>query len=112
MRGRVRDMIRFIGSCIQTRNGVIATLALFDKPDVAWQEEAIDVLFNRLREVLEMDDRFRSLEYKLRMIQDNLVVLVDLSRQRHSIFLETVVLLLILLEVMVMVWQVMQGHSP
>jgi uncharacterized Rmd1/YagE family protein len=111
MRGRVTDLIKFIGSCIQTKNGVIETLALFDKPDATWEQELIDRLYVRLREVLEIEDRFRTLEYKLRMIQENLVLLVDLSRQRHTIFLETVVLLLILFEVIVMVWQVVQGRT-
>lgn len=111
LRGRVVHLVRFIGTCIHTRNGVIETLALFDKPDVTWEEEAIDKLFIRLREVLEIDDRFRAFEYKLRMIQDNLVLLVDLSRQRHTFWLETTVLLLILLEVIVMVWQVVRGRG-
>jgi uncharacterized Rmd1/YagE family protein len=109
--GPVRDLLQFIGSCIQTKNGIIETLALFDKPDVTWEVEVIDRLYVRLRETLEIEDRFRALEYKLRMIQENLVLLVDLSRQRHTIWLETAVLALILLELIVMVVQLMQGHG-
>lgn len=111
LRGRVRELIRFIGSCIQTKNGVIETLALFDKPDVTWEVEVIDKLWVGLRQVLEMDDRFRALEYKLRMIQDNLVLLVDLSRQRHTFWLEFAVMALILFEVLVMVAQMLQRHG-
>ncbi len=111
MRGRVRELIRFIGSCIQTKNGVIETLALFDKPDVTWEVEVIDKLYVRLRETLELDDRFRALEYKLRMIQENLVLLVDLSRQRHTFWLEFAVLALILFEVIVMVVQLVAGRG-
>lgn len=111
MRGRVRELIRFIGSCIQTKNGVIETLALFDKPDVTWEVETIDKLYVRLRETLELEDRFRALEYKLRMIQENLVLLVDLSRQRHTFWLEFGVLSLILFEVVVMVVQLLQGRG-
>ena len=66
----------------------------------------------RLREMLEIDDRFRALEYKLRMIQDNLVLLVDLSRQRHSFFLEMSVMILILIEVIVMLWQMFGSPHP
>jgi uncharacterized Rmd1/YagE family protein len=111
LRGRVTELIRFIGSCIQTKNGIIETLALFDKPDVTWEVEVIDKLYVSLRAILELDDRYRALEYKLRMIQENLVLLVDLSRQRHTLWLETAVLGLILLEVIVMVVQVIQGHA-
>ena len=38
--------------------------------------------------MLELDDRYRALDAKLRMFQDNLVLLVDLARSRSTLFLE------------------------
>ncbi len=112
IRGRLRQRIRFIGHCIETRNAVISTLALFDKPDATWENEQLDRLWTGLYRMLELDDRSRALEAKLRMFQDNLVVLVDLTRQRYTLTLEAIVAVLILLEVAIMVWQVMtaSGH--
>lgn len=111
--GRVRNLVQFIGLCIATRNDVISTLALFDKPDATWESEPLDRLWDGLYRMLELDDRYRAFEAKLRMFQDNLVVLVDLARQRSTLRLETVVVLLILFEVVVMVWQVLHatGHG-
>jgi uncharacterized Rmd1/YagE family protein len=108
--GKVGDLVKFIGSCIATKNGVIATLALFDKPDATWENRDLDRLYNALRLELEIDDRFRALEAKLRMIQESLVLLVDLSRHRSTWRLEVSVLLLILFEVVIMLWQVFSGH--
>jgi uncharacterized Rmd1/YagE family protein len=107
--GRVRDLVRFIGSCIATKNGVIATLSLFDKPDATWENPELDRLYNALRLMLEIDDRFRALEAKLRMIQENLVLLADLSQQRSTWRLELTVVLLILVEVVIMLWQMLKG---
>lgn len=111
--GRVRHLVQFIGLCISTRNDVISTLALFDKPDATWESEPLDRLWEGLYRMLELDDRYRTLEAKLRMFQDNLVVLVDLARQRSGLRLEVAVVLLILFEVVVMVWQVLHasGHG-
>lgn len=106
MRGRVRDTVRFIGHCIETKNEIVETLALFDKPDVTWESEQLDRLFVRLREMMEIDDRFRALEYRLRTIQDSLVLLVELSRGESTFRLELLVVLLIFLELAVMLWQV------
>jgi uncharacterized Rmd1/YagE family protein len=108
----VRELVQFIGLCIATRNDVISTLALFDKPDATWESEQLDRLWNGLHHMLELGDRYRALEAKLRMFQDNLVVLVDLARQRETIALETTVAFLILLEMLVMIWQVLSttGH--
>lgn len=110
--GRVRPTLQFIGLCIATRNDVISTLALFDKPDATWENEQLDRLWSGMRKMLEFDDRYRALDAKLRMFQDNLVLLVDLARQRHTLALELAVVLLILLEVAVMVWQMLTatGH--
>jgi required for meiotic nuclear division protein 1 len=107
--GRVQDLVKFIGSCIATKNGVISTLSLFDKPDAAWEDRELDRLYNALRLELEIDDRFRGLEAKLRMIQENLVLLVDLSQHRSSKRLEVTVVLLILFEVVIMLWQMWRG---
>jgi uncharacterized Rmd1/YagE family protein len=109
--GRVGDLVKFIGTCIATKNGVIATLALFDKPDAAWEVQTLDRLYNSLRLELELDDRFRALEAKLRMIQENLVLLVDLSQHRSTWRLEVTVVLLILFEVLLTLWQMFRGSA-
>ena len=103
--GRVNDLVRFIGSCIATKNDVIATMSLFDKPDSTWEDQQIDQLYNGLRQELEIDDRFRALEAKLRMIQENMELLVDLSNARSTWRLELTVVVLILFEVMLSLWQ-------
>ena len=74
---------------------------------------AADVLRGEeLYRMLELDDRYRSLEAKLRMFQDNLTVLVDLTRQRTTMTLEVIVAILILFEMLIMIWQLMTtaGH--
>lgn len=109
---RVQKTLQFIGLCIATRNDVISTLALFDKPDATWENEQLDRLWNGLRKMLEFDDRYRALDAKLRMFQDNLVLLVDLARQRQTFVLEFAVAVLIASEMAIMVWQILAttGH--
>jgi uncharacterized Rmd1/YagE family protein len=109
--GRVRSLVQFIGLCIATRNDVISTLALFDKPDATWENEELDRLWNNLYHMLELDDRYQALEAKLRMFQDNLLVLVDLTRQRANLFLEATIVILIVLEILITVWQLATGGA-
>lgn len=109
--GRVGDLVRFIGTCMETKNDIIATLALFDKPDATWEDAELDRLYNALRAELELDDRFRALESKLRMIQENLVLLVDLSQHRSTWRLEMTVVVLIMFEVLISLWQLANGRA-
>ena len=52
-------------------------------------------------ETTPFDDRYRALDVKLRMFQDNLVLLVDLARQRQTFVLEFAVAILIAMEMAV-----------
>ena len=94
---------------MRTKNDIVETLALFDKPEATWEDPDLDKLYMKLREELELDDRFRALEAKLRMIQETLVLLVDLSQYRATWRLEMTVVLLILFEVLLMLWQMFRG---
>lgn len=105
----IRGLTRFIGSCMATRNDILASLALFDKPDATWDDPVLDRVYIGLREELEIDDRFRVLESKLRSIQDNLVLFVEVSQSRSAWRLEFVVVVLILVEIGLTLWTLWRG---
>lgn len=97
--GTTRDLVRFVGSSIQTKNQIIAALAVLDKPAVTWEAEALDRLYHDLRAMLEIEERFRALEYKLRTVQETLELFLDLSQTRRALFLETAIVLLIVVDI-------------
>lgn len=96
--GSSRQLARFVGQTIATRNQIIAALAVLDKPAATWESEALDRLYRDLRTMLEIDERFRALEYKLHTIQDTLALFLELAQQRRSTFLELTVVVLIVVE--------------
>jgi len=96
--GKSRDLLALIGRGMTTRTQVVHTLSLLDSPAVAWDDEALDRLHRDLRLAFAIEDRYRSLDQKLRMIQDNLELLVDLAQHKRSFWLEGAVLALIALE--------------
>jgi len=97
--GSARELTKFIGETISTKNQIIAALAVLDKPAATWEAEVLDKLYNELRSMLEIDERFKALEYKMRTIQDTLELFLDLGNTRRSYVLEVIVVLLILIEV-------------
>jgi uncharacterized Rmd1/YagE family protein len=96
---RVTPMHRFIGEAISTRTEVLAVLHLLDKPDAAWEDPAMDRIYDELRGEFDLVDRYAALTSKLQSIQESLVLVLDVARDRRLILLEVVVVLLILLEV-------------
>lgn len=99
---RTRPLHRFIGAAIVTRTEVISVLHLLDKPDEAWEDPAMDRIYDDLRAEFDLSDRYTALESKLRSIQESLELLVDIARDRRLVLLEGTVVALILFELILM----------
>ena len=96
---RLKPLHRFIGEAISSRTEVLAVLHLLDKPDAAWEDPAMDLIYDDLRDEFDLVDRYAALTSKLQSIQDSLVLVLDVARDRRLVLLEVIVVLLILLEV-------------
>ena len=96
--GSTRELTRFIGSTLVARNQIEMTLSLLDAPSVTWEREVYDRLHRAMRGSFEIEDRHRTLQHKLGVVQDDLSIIVDLVQSRRSWVLEIVVVVLIAFE--------------
>ena len=103
---RPKELLKFIGSGMSVHNQVIYTLSLLDTPQLAWDDEALDRVYGGLRTQFEIADRFRALDLKLRMIQDNFELFVDLTQERRNYVLELTVAALVAVEVVLFVYEI------
>ena len=103
---KTRELLRFVGSGMSTHNQVVYTLSLLDTPQLAWEDETLDRLYLGLRQQYEIGDRFRALDLKLRMIQDNFDLFVDLTQERRNYRLELAVAFLVALETALFVYEI------
>ncbi len=94
-----RNLLKFIGRTINIKNSIIDNLYVFNSPDVVWEDEYLEKLDHGLRELFDINTRFRELDYELRIVQDNLRIFTDIMQNRESTRLEWIVILLILIEV-------------
>jgi uncharacterized Rmd1/YagE family protein len=90
---------RFIGAAIGTRNEVISVLHLLDKPDAAWDDPGAEKIYQALRAEFDMADRYTAMELKLRSVQEALELVTDVARDRRMVLLETLIVLLIVIEI-------------
>jgi uncharacterized Rmd1/YagE family protein len=97
---RTRQLHRFIGEAIISRNEVLSVLHLLDKPDATWEDPAMDRIYNDLRAEFDLTDRYAALESKLRRIQEALELVLDVARDRRLFLLEVAVVFLIFLEML------------
>ena len=56
---RTRPLHKFIGAAISTRNEVLTILHLLDKPDEAWDDPGMNLIYDELRAEFDLVDRTR-----------------------------------------------------
>ena len=101
-----RDLIKTIGTTNLILQQILARLALLDKPDIAWDAPELAVLFGHMRKLYELDDRFRSIEFKLSSIEDNSKGLLSILQTRRAERLEIIIIVLIVVEVFLFVYEI------
>lgn len=93
------DMLKFIGRALNTQTEIADNIYIFDAPESVWDDEFQDRLHKGLIKHFDLKVRFTEIEYKLRIISDNLNMFREISHQRESNRLEWIIIILILLEV-------------
>jgi uncharacterized Rmd1/YagE family protein len=94
-----KQLNSFVGNVLATRNQIAMTLSLLDAPDLTWEREDFDRLYRALRNAFEIEDRYRTIQHKIELIQENLAIVVDLAQHRRSRALEWIVITLIAFEI-------------
>jgi len=104
MRMSEREINKFIGFCMLAKQDLISSMYLLDKPDEAWNDEVLDNLYRDASEMFELKERYRTIDHKLKMMQENLGLIADLVQNRRAVLLELTIIVLILVEVVLFVY--------
>lgn len=94
-----RELKIFLGRALNLKGRIVENLYLFDTPSVAWKDEFLNQLDKDLTVELELHQRYRAIQDKLDIITENLGLFKDLLQHRHSSWLEWIIIILILIEV-------------
>lgn len=96
-----KDLIKFIGLCMDIKQEIISNLYIVDSPDETWESAEIDRMHQELKTMMEIDTRYRGLEYKIKIIQESVDVIVDLSKSKRETLLEIFIIVLITFEIII-----------
>ena len=71
----------------------------FDSPEETWEDENLNKLDIGLKKIFDLQSRFRTIQEGLGIVKDNLELFKDMLQYKNSVFLEWIVIILILVEV-------------
>ena len=95
-----KNLLKFIGKTLNTKNRIIDNLYIYDTPSVVWEDEYLGKVNDGLTKTFDISIRFKELEYMLKRVESNLSVFVELTNAKESKRLEWIVIILISVEIL------------
>ena len=100
-----RTMMKKVGFAMNMQHIIVAQMTLLDKPDITWEDPGLDRFYEELSEEYELEYRYTVLDEKLKLVMQSIEFLLNALETRRGLFLEWGILLLVLIEVLLFVYE-------
>ncbi|WP_372589546.1 RMD1 family protein [Fervidobacterium pennivorans subsp. shakshaketiis] len=101
-RGRMAKGRKALGlamKILKTRHEILSDVMILDKPDIAWENELYDQLYQKLARYYELSRRYKNVTTKLDHAFEVASVLLEIHSESKANFLELMIILLFVLEI-------------
>ena len=95
------NLLKYIGKVLNVKNSIIDNLYILDDPNMVWDNEELNLINRQLKGNFDINTRFKDLDYRLQIVEDNLTLFTDVLNVRESSRLEWIVIILIGLEILI-----------
>ena len=99
------EVLRAVGFALEVRAAVLANLTLFDDPPETWESESLAHLDSELYDQFDLEERLSAINQKLTFLTDMNLTLTTLLANRKSHRLEWIVIILILVEIVLFMFE-------
>lgn len=103
------DLLRHVGDVLLAQQHMVGRVAVGEKPDVLWDHPKLERLHARLADWYELIERDRAIDRKLDMISRTAGTLNDLLQHRRSLRVEWYIVILIIIEIILTLFQMVSG---
>ncbi|HKA42378.1 MAG TPA: RMD1 family protein [Burkholderiales bacterium] len=103
--GGSKDLRRHMGSMLLTQQAMVGRFAVIEKPELLWDHPGLEGLYIRLEDEFEIKERHEDIQRKLALIERVVQTLAQLQETRHSMRLELYIVILIVVEVLLSVYE-------
>jgi required for meiotic nuclear division protein 1 len=103
--GGAREHFKRIGALLQIESRMVARAEIGDKPELLWDHPELEGLNALLEDEFEIHERLAALDRKLELVARTERTLADLVSTRHALRVEWYIVILIVLEILLTVYQ-------
>lgn len=104
--GNAKDMLKHIGTMLLSEYMMVGRVNIPEKPEVLWENPALQGLYGRLEDEFEILERHTALERKLNLISQTAETLLDVLNNRHALRLEWYIIILIVAELILSLYDI------
>jgi uncharacterized Rmd1/YagE family protein len=104
-RGRAAELLKQIGNSLMIQHKIVGRVEIIDKPELLWEYPELDRLYARLEDEYEIRERHHALERKLALVSRTAETALDLQHQNMGLRLEWYVVILIVIEVLLSLYE-------
>jgi uncharacterized Rmd1/YagE family protein len=108
---RSHKLLRHIGEILHLQHRMIARAQVGEKPDVLWYHPELERLWHRLESEYEISERQLALERKLDLLSNTAETLLGLLQDRRTLRVEWYIVILILIEIMLSLYELFFRHG-
>lgn len=105
---RERELLEYIGGALLSEQRMVGRVEVREKPDVLWENMALERFYQRLEREYELRERATSVERKLALISRSAQTALDLLEQRSTRRVEWYVVVLIVVEILLTVYSMLK----
>ncbi|MFN3692376.1 MAG: RMD1 family protein [Fervidobacterium sp.] len=101
-RGKVAKGRKALGlamKILKTRHEILSDVMILDKPDIAWENETYDQIYQKLSRYYELSRRYKNVTTKLDHAFEVASVLLEIHSESKANFLEWMIILLFIVEI-------------
>lgn len=95
------ELLKYIGKVLNIKNSIVDNLYILDDPNLVWENEELNLLNRHLKANFDINPRFKDLDYRLQIVENNLTLFTDVLNVRESTRLEWMIIILILFEILI-----------
>ncbi len=103
--GEAKELVRHLGAMLLSEQLIIGRVAVAEKPELLWERPALEGLYIRLEDEFELKERNIALRHKADLITNTAQTLVQLQQSRHSLRLELYIVILIVVEILLTLYE-------
>jgi uncharacterized Rmd1/YagE family protein len=100
-RYQAKQLLRQIGQTLLIQHKIVGRVEIVDKPELLWEYPDLDAFYLRLEDEYEIRERHLALERKLDLVSRTAETVLELQRQETGLRLEFYVVMLIVVEVLI-----------